>query len=352
MTVESFDGATVRGRFSGSLDSNQGCDPGACVETTDLGTVSGEGTFTVPVVLSAALPSLVLLAVLVAPSPGGADDRTAETRRLLELLTGVRLAYLEAFEDRGAELESLTELEEARLRLAEARQLNERLRRLLPAGAGGDRRRARRGERHPDVPDRLDALSAAVTKQTGVALETLPPAPPSAERGRALYRENCAGCHGARGAGDGPDARRGEITPADFTSVVFMRRETPLDFFAMIGLGHRRRGMPEWSQALSLQQRWDLVAFIWDLQHSDADRAAGARLGDRCATCHGPAGAGVPGKAADLTRPGSLVERSDRVLFVRLSRPPHTDAFAGLSDAERWQVVGHARALSLGGAGS
>jgi high-affinity iron transporter len=279
-----------------------------------------------------------------------ADDRTADTRRLLELLTGVRLAYLEAFEDRGAELESLTEFEEARLRLTEARQLNDGLHLLpdeeLAAIAAGLEAEVGR----PDVPDRLDVLAAAVTKKSGVVLETVPPAVPSAARGRELYRENCAGCHGARGAGDGPDARRGEITPADFTSVVFMRRETPLDFFSMIGLGHRRRGMPEWSQALSPQQRWDLVAWVWDLQHTDTDRAAGARVwADRCATCHDPAGAGVPGKTADLTRPGSLVERSDRVLFVRLSRPPHADAFAGLTDPERWQVVAHARALSLGG---
>lgn len=132
-----------------------------------------------------------------------ADDRTADTRRLLELLTGVRLAYLEAFEDRGAELESLTELEEARLRLAEARQLNDGLHLLpdeeLAAIAAGLEAEVGR----PDVPDRLDVLAAAVTKKSGVVLETVPPAVPSAARGRELYRENCAGCHGARGAGDG-----------------------------------------------------------------------------------------------------------------------------------------------------
>jgi mono/diheme cytochrome c family protein len=180
-----------------------------------------------------------------------------------------------------------------------------------------------------------------VTRKTGVALETVPAAPPSAERGRELYRDNSAGCQGPRGAGDGPDVRRGEITPAAFTSVVLMRRETPPDFFQMIGLGHRGRGMPERSQALTVQQRWDLVAWIWELQRSEADRAAGARLWrERCAGCHRAAGGGVAGKAADLTRPGSLVDRSDRVLFVRLSRPPHTEPFAGLSDAEHWQAVG------------
>jgi mono/diheme cytochrome c family protein len=140
------------------------------------------------------------------------------------------------------------------------------------------------------------------------------------------------------------------MTPADFTSTAFMRRETPLDFFTMIGLGHRRRGMPEWTRSLSLQQRWDLVAFVWGLQLSGADRAGGVRVwAQRCASCHGAAGTGVAGKAPDLTRPGSLVEQSDRVLFVRLFRAPHAEAFAGLDDTARWQVVAHARALSLGG---
>src|SRR4029453_17690040 len=137
------------------------------------------------------------------------------------------------------------------------------------------------------------------------------PPTPTRRAGCSSSRESIR-CHGPRGAGDGPDARRGEITPADFTSVVFMRRETP--------------------------------------QRREVDRAVGARLWrERCAGCHGAAGAGVAGKAADLTRPGSLVDRSDRVLFVRLSRPPHPEPFAGLSDAERWQAVGRARALSLGG---
>jgi hypothetical protein len=50
VTVESFDGTLVRGRFSGSLDSGQDCAPlPNCTEASDLGTVSGSGTFTLPV---------------------------------------------------------------------------------------------------------------------------------------------------------------------------------------------------------------------------------------------------------------------------------------------------------------
>ena len=50
VTLESFDGSVVKGRFSGSFDSSQqSCPNGNCVDAPELGTVSGEGTFEVPV---------------------------------------------------------------------------------------------------------------------------------------------------------------------------------------------------------------------------------------------------------------------------------------------------------------
>src|SRR5262249_2864051 len=43
-----------------------------------------------------------------------------------------------------------------------------------------------------------------------------PPTPPSRARGAALYREQCAGCHGATGAGDGPNAAALDPPPIAF----------------------------------------------------------------------------------------------------------------------------------------
>jgi len=297
-----------------------------------------------------ALGVLALVASLLAARVGRAGDRADEVRRLLDLLGGMRASYHEAFEDGGEELESPLDLEEARLLLAEARQVNDRLHLIPPetlarlavtfASRVGD----------PRVPEQLRALAADLQVKSGVTPQHLPPARPSATRGRTLFQENCSGCHGARGAGDGPDAARLKLRPADFTSVVFMRQETPIDFFSVVSLGRRSRGMPEWSQGLTLQQRWDVVAYVWGLQSSDADRADGARLWQaRCASCHGGAGEGVPGAAAPLDRPGSLVERTDRMLFVGLFRGRHADTIAALTDDERWRLVGHVRALSLGG---
>lgn len=281
----------------------------------------------------------VALAVLALLAVARADDRAADVQRLLDLLAGTRAHYREAFEDGGEELSSEVDLEEARLLMTDAADLNRRLA-ILPLEQVDALRRdldVRTGV--ASVPERLDAFTATITARTGLVPAVLPPAPPSSARGRVLFQENCALCHGATGAGDGPDTKRLHLSPADFTSVEFMRRETPADFFTMITMGRRKRGMPDWS-SLSVQQRWDLIAYVWTLAQNDADRAEGAALWrERCAGCH----------AGDLASVGRLADRPDRTLFVRLARAPHVDATAGLTDAQRWRLVAHARALSLGG---
>ena len=295
----------------------------------------------------------LLLALAALPVLAGipfADDRTDDTRRFLDLLAGVRIAYMEAFEDGEEELVAPDQLEEARLLARDATSLNDRLALVPPASLATIARRLESQAGGIELPTEVEAMAADVTKRTGVARETRPTEKPSAVRGRELYPENCAGCHGPSGAGDGADAARAGIKPADFTDVLFMRNETPSDFFDRVTLGHRRRGMPEWT-ALTPLQRWDLVAYVWTLHRSDADRAEAKRLWtDRCASCHGDAGAGMDGKAADLGRPGNLIDRTDRALFVVLSRKPHAAANAGLTDEQRWRLVGRARDLALGGA--
>jgi|GEM_PF-3247932 len=296
------------------------------------------------------LALLLLLGGVAYPAFGSEGSAVLEVRRMLDLLLAARAAYLEAFEGGGTELESPLDLEEARLLVSELRLLNER-QRVLPAElVDGLQRDLAQVAGRPDLPERLLACAEMLSRQTGLALTERPEVRPSAQRGAGLYAENCAGCHGARGAGDGPDAVRAGLAPPDFTSEVFMRRETPRDFFLRIGVGHRRRGMPEWAEVLSVRQRWDLVAHLWGLRGTAADRAGGARLWrERCAACHGTGGEGASSKAPDLSRNGALDERSDRALFVMLFRGPHAGLAQILGDDDRWRVIAHLRTLSLGG---
>ncbi|MCW5889429.1 MAG: cytochrome c [bacterium] len=282
---------------------------------------------------------LLVLARLAAAAPE--DD----ARRMLDLVAAIRVEYLEAFEG-GEELEYPAEIAEAQMLLADLRNINDRVRWIPPEGIAAVQRHLDAPIGSFDAPDRIEALAAAVTARTGVVPEHLPPEQPSAARGRELFADNCAGCHGALGRGDGPDAREAGLTPADFTDPTFMRVETPMDFFLMITVGRRRGGMPEWAQSLSVQQRWDLVAHLWTLAHPTFDAAAAEPVWTaHCAGCH-PAGASG---GADLGRPGALVHRRDRDLMATFAASQHAAVARRLDTAQRTLALGWARHLSLGG---
>ena len=82
----------------------------------------------------------------------------------------------------------------------------------------------------------------------------------SVEAGATLFAANCASCHGATGAGDGPLADSLPAPPANFTVHVPFHPDGVL--FAWISEGIRGTGMPAWSPKLSDQDRWDLVNFL------------------------------------------------------------------------------------------
>src|SRR5262245_47045967 len=254
---------------------------------------------------------LLLAAVPARLLAARGTDRAADARRLLTLLAGVSGEYREAFDEHGRLVRTI-ELEEAKLLLAEARDLNGRLDAIDPArldAIGADL------DAHTlpvaTFETTVQGIAAAVSERTGVRDDPMPPEPPSAARGEALFRENCAGCHGANGDGGGEEARRLGLTPASFVDGTFMRGETPRDFFNVISVGRRRAGMPEWAESLSVQQRWDAVAYIWTLAHSRAVLAEGQGLYQvQCAGCHGAEGAGDGPQAARLLTPVANIRRA------------------------------------------
>lgn len=61
----------------------------------------------------------------------------------------------------------------------------------------------------------IPALAVGQTAQS----QRTPGKPASTERGKALFSEYCASCHGVSGRGDGPAAPALKIPPADLTSL-------------------------------------------------------------------------------------------------------------------------------------
>jgi high-affinity iron transporter len=305
---------------------------------------------------------VVLLAAATARAAVSGGEADA-VRRTLALLVATAEEYREAFDASGALARPL-EYDEARAFLAEARGRAERLRGTLPADVeprlAGLAAALEARAPVPTVVEDARSLGAAITAATGVAPDLWPSAAPSTERGRALFSSHCASCHGAAGAGDGPDSAGLARPPADFTNPAFMRAETPTDFFHVISLGRRAAAMPAWEASLSVQERWDLVSHLFSLATGDASAAAERAWTGRCAGCHGAAGDGRGPEAAALDRPvpslaapAALSTRSDQELFDALAAPTDPSAYRHppVPEGERWQALARLRALSLGAGG-
>jgi mono/diheme cytochrome c family protein len=88
------------------------------------------------------------------------------------------------------------------------------------------------------------------------------------ERGRVLFLEHCALCHGERGDGRGRRREGLEGRPADFTSEHWRRRMSPRLVYHAIREGVRGTPMPSW-KVLEPEQTWDLVAYVLSLRSGE-----------------------------------------------------------------------------------
>lgn len=95
-----------------------------------------------------------------------------------------------------------------------------------------------------------------------------PPDKPSVERGKELYLETCAYCHGEIGNGDGHGANFSSPRPRKLTKGLHKFRTTPYgkipsdqDIFNIISKGMPGTTMPAWDH-LPESDRWSLVLFL------------------------------------------------------------------------------------------
>ncbi|MGH7301935.1 MAG: c-type cytochrome, partial [Candidatus Rokuibacteriota bacterium] len=95
--------------------------------------------------------------------------------------------------------------------------------------------------------------------------------------GAALYQTSCAGCHGPRGAGDGPDGRGLARSPADLRAP-HTAQHTAGDLFWWISHGITGSGMPGFGSRLSEEERWELINFLRALSAGYAARGMGPAI--------------------------------------------------------------------------
>jgi high-affinity iron transporter len=85
--------------------------------------------------------------------------------------------------------------------------------------------------------------------------------PEARERGRALFLEHCALCHGDRADGRGVRRQSLSTPPRDFTDPAWRNRTSARRVFHAIREGSPGTPMPAW-KTLEENQTWDLTAYL------------------------------------------------------------------------------------------
>jgi mono/diheme cytochrome c family protein len=195
---------------------------------------------------------------------------------------------------------------------------------LLVLGAIGCDRR------NPESAGGAPAAQAAPTPISWTHFDVPPPPPVTPAllaKGKEVFAQNCASCHGATGAADGPCAQFLIPHPRDFTKSIFRFKTTrggelptDEDLFRTVALGLHATGMPPWRYLLTDDDRWAAVEYVKTLAPAFEGGRAGtpvdlgqepAELGPEriargkqlyedagCAACHGAEGYG-DGQSAD-----------------------------------------------------
>lgn len=172
----------------------------------------------------------------------------------------------------GGRIVMAAEVEEAHLFLGEARRTAASLPATVSARAIAEIDRALHFVERVGAPDSVAAaakrLSALLARELGVMLVEIPVRTPSLVRGAELYRRECAACHGASGAGDGPAGRGLDPAPANLADHEALADVTPLAFYQRITIGVAGTAMPAYETRLDAADRWALALYASTLRQA------------------------------------------------------------------------------------
>ena len=119
-------------------------------------------------------------------------------------------------------------------------------------------------------PDSIDgavrAFAAALGGHYNVVLDQLPAKTPSLAQGAQIYRDNCAGCHGDAGAGNGPLGAGLDPPPANLTRWAELSDQSPLDYYRRVSIGVVGTAMPAFEARLPAEDRWAVALYASTLR--------------------------------------------------------------------------------------
>jgi high-affinity iron transporter len=205
---------------------------------------------------------------VIVPGVARAQDSVATARRVFATASLAAEEYGVGVV--GGRVVSVAEVEEARLFIGEARKAAMALPPALAVASDSALAEMFALVQRTAAPEAVDAVADALgqvlTSGVGASLEPVPEWAPSIARGRELFAQACASCHGASGRGDGPGAAGQEPPPANLTDATLLADRSPLDFYRRVTLGVAGTSMAGFESALSEADRWAVALYASTLR--------------------------------------------------------------------------------------
>lgn len=280
-----------------------------------------------------------------AAGQGGAD-----ASRVASLLQLAVEEYATAME--GREIVNQMEYDETEAFTRQARDLYASLLESGGAPAGADTlmpkfeallEHVRAQQPESGYEKQVDALVRGLGELFGAQPVQMPRARPSAARGAQLYRQECMSCHGVDGSGDGPAAAYYQPPPADLGGDFRHAGATPMRDYQVITYGIPRTSMQGYGEQLSVEERWDLVAYVQSMRFTGSEVAEGKSI----ALAGGEdGGSPIAGRIRTWATPEGSARLNDHELARRIREAWGRGASGdSLTGAEAGSVVAFVRSL-------
>ena len=202
----------------------------------------------------------------------------ADVRQIWQMLDYIGVDYREAVAD--GEVRNASEYEEMRefaatagARIATLPEHTAQPALLQQAG----RLQAAIAQRR--TPEEVAELSRALAGEllSAYPVQAAPAAPPDRRRGAVLYQAQCASCHGATGAGNGPAGQELDPPPIAFTDQERARERSLFSLYQTLSQGVQGTSMAAFD-ALPEADRWALAFYVGSLAYAPQQVEQGERL--------------------------------------------------------------------------
>jgi mono/diheme cytochrome c family protein len=98
--------------------------------------------------------------------------------------------------------------------------------------------------------------------QAAALTNPVPPSAASIAAGQVLYQNQCAGCHGDTGLGDGAMGDELNPKPSNLTDADWKHGSTDGEIFTVIRDGVKSTGMKPFRRKMTTHQLWDVVNYV------------------------------------------------------------------------------------------